>query len=130
MTSASRLPQRKRHAVEVRADDQAGRAAAEREHRAVLVGEHDCLRAAANRRADVTRGIDAGDIRRAADVAHRAVEARLGDAEGEAIAEAADRQRIAPAMERQRAAAARAADDEAGLEDAEADAAAVGKSRG
>ena len=43
--------------------------------------EHDRLRAAADRRADVTRGIDAGDVRRPADVAHRAVEACLRGAE-------------------------------------------------
>ena len=36
--------------------------AGERQHRAVLVGEHDRLRAAADRRADIARGIDAGDI--------------------------------------------------------------------
>ena len=57
------------------------------QHRAVLVGEHDGLRAPPQRRADVSGGIDAGDIPRAADVAHRAAKVRLGSAEGEAVAQ-------------------------------------------
>jgi len=62
----------------------------------------------------------------AANVAHRAVEARLGGAEGEAVADAADRDRVAAAVEDEHAVAGRTADDDAGLDDAEADAAAVG----
>ena len=52
-----------------------------------LIGEHDRLRAPPDGRADVPRGIDAGDVRRAADVAHGAAKARLGRAEGEPVAE-------------------------------------------
>jgi hypothetical protein len=115
-----------RQAVEVGADDRADRVAGERQHRAVPIGEHDCLRAAADGRADIARGIDAGDVPRAVDVAHGAAKARLRRAEGEAIADAADPERVALAVEGERARARRAADHQARLDDAEADAALVG----
>ena len=69
------------------------------QHRAVLVGEHDGLCAPSQRRADVSGGIDAGDISRAADVAHRAAKVRLGSAEGEAVAQPADPERVLSAVE-------------------------------
>jgi hypothetical protein len=116
--------------VEVRADDGADRFARERQQSAVLIGEYDRLRAPADCGAHVSRGINAGDIGRPADVAYRTVEPRLGGAEGEAVTEAADPERIASAVEGERARASRAADDEAGLDDAEADAARVGARRG
>ena len=124
--SPTRLLHRDDQAVEIRADDGADRTAGERQHRAVLIGEHDGLRAPPQRRADVSRGIDAGDIPRAADVAHRAAKVRLGSAEGEAVAQPADPERVLSTLEGEGARAGRAADDNARFDDAETDAAAVG----
>jgi hypothetical protein len=123
---AIHLLHRDDQAIEIRADDGADRTAGQRQHRAVLVGEHNGLRAPAQRRADVSSGIDAGDIPRAADVAHRAAKVRLGSAEGEAVAQPADPERVLSALEGEGAGAGRAADDKARFDDAETDAAAVG----
>ena len=124
------LPHRDHQAVEVGADDRADRVAAQGEHRAVLIGQHDSLRTAADGRADIACGIDAGDVRRAADVAHRAAKARLRRAEGEPVADAANPERVPLAVEEQRARARRAANHQARLDDAEADAALVGMDGG
>ncbi len=45
------LPQRDYQPVEVGGDDQSGLAARQREHRAVLIGQHDRARAPSDRRA-------------------------------------------------------------------------------
>ena len=121
---APALLQRQRQSAQIQADDQAVLFADERQHGAALVGEDDGLRALEGGGAGAGLGVDADDVGRAADVADGAMEVRLRGAEGEAVAQAADRQRIAVALERQHAAAGRAADDEPGLEDADADRAA------
>jgi hypothetical protein len=113
-------------AVEIRADDGADRVAGQRQHGAVLVGEHDRLRASPDGGADISGGIDAGHVRRALDIAHGAAEPRLGSAEGETITKAANAQRILAAVEEKRARTGRTTHDKTRLDDAEVDAPAVG----
>src|SRR5262249_20778393 len=69
------LPQRDCQPVEVGGDDQSGLAARQREHRAVLIGQHDRARTGGpDRGAHAARGIDAINIRRPSDVADDADE--------------------------------------------------------
>src|SRR5215831_7427562 len=69
------LPQRDCQPVEVGGDDQSGLAARQREHRAVLIGQHDRARAGGpDRGAHAARGIDTINIRRPSDVADGADE--------------------------------------------------------
>jgi len=77
----------------------------------MLVSQDDPLRALNEGRADVPRGVDAGDVRRTADVVHDAAKARLGSAERESIAEAADPERVPPTVEMERARTCRPAND-------------------
>src|SRR6266849_3312082 len=120
------LPQRDYQPVEVGGDDQSGLAARQREHRAVLIGQHDRARAGADRGARAGRAIDAINIRRRSDVADGADEIDRRGAKSKAVAHPADRESITPAVKYQRAAASGAANDKASLEHVEADCAAVG----
>ena len=70
--------------------------------------------------------IDAGDVRRTADVTHDAAEVCLGSAESEPIAKAADAERVSPTVEKERSRPCRTANDEARLDHPERDATAVG----
>src|SRR5437867_725248 len=112
--------------VEVGGNDQSGLAARQREHRAVLIGQHDRARAPSNRGARAGRAIDAIDIRRGSDVAHGADEIGRRRAKRKTIAYAADRQWITAAVKYQRAGATRAANDNTSLEHVEADSTAIG----
>src|SRR5713101_2702757 len=100
------LPQRDYQPVEVGGDDQSGLAARQREHRAVLIGQHDRARAGADRGARAGRAIDAINIRRRSDVADGADEIDRRGAKSKAVAHPADRESITPAVKYQRAAAA------------------------
>jgi hypothetical protein len=66
-----KLPQRDHQPVEVGGDDQSRLAARQRLHRAVLVGQYNPARAGADRDARAGRAIDAINIGRSSDVAHR-----------------------------------------------------------
>src|SRR5262245_17701301 len=115
------LPQRDCQPVEVGGDDKSGLAARQREHRAVLIGQHDRARTGADRGARAGRAIDASNIRRASDVADGADEIDRRGAKSKTVAHSADRERIIPAVKYQRASAGRAANDKASLDDVEAD---------
>src|SRR5262249_13330128 len=119
------LPYRDDQPVEVGGDDQSGLSAGQREHRTVLIGQHDCARAPSNRGACAGRAIDAINVRWRSDVADGADEICRRGAKGKAIAHPADREWITPAVEYERAAATRATNDNAGLDHVEPDGAAV-----
>jgi hypothetical protein len=121
-----RLLQRQRQSAQIQADDQAVLLAGERQHGAFLVGEDDGLRALDGGCAGAALGVDTVDVGRAADIGDGAMEVRLRGAEGEAVTQPPDRQRIAAALEREHTLAGRTPDDEPGLEDTDADRAAVG----
>ena len=86
----------------------------------------DPARAWADRNARAGRAVYAIHVERTSDVADLTEKIGRRGAEGKSVAHPADRERIAPAVEHQRAAAARAAHDKTGLDNVEADAAAVG----
>src|SRR5215467_1766845 len=119
------LSYRDQQPVEVGRDDQPRLAARQRQHRAVLVGQHDRARAPSNRDASASRAIDPINVRWRSDIADGADEIRRRGAKGKAIAQSADREWIAPAVEYERAAATRAANHNTGLDHVEPDRAAV-----
>src|SRR4029077_4452719 len=71
-------------------------------------------------------GVDAGNVRRALDVAHSTAQHRLRSAEQKAVVYAANSKPIAAAAEGERAAASRATDDPAALIDRKRNAATIG----
>ena len=93
----SRLLQRDRQPTQIRIGHQPDLPAGQFQHRALLVGQHDRARAAADRKPRARRAIDAGDIRRPVDVAHPAAQHRLRSAEHEAVVQSAGKQRVDPA---------------------------------
>src|SRR5215831_5047474 len=96
------LPDGNDEPVEVGGDDQSGLTARQREHRAVLIGQHDRASARrADRGASAGRGIDAIHISRRSDVADGADEIGRRGAKGKAIAHPADREWKAPAVKYQ-----------------------------
>src|SRR4051794_33087496 len=108
---AAPLPQRDREPAEVEIGHQADLTTGQLQPRALLVGQHDGARAAADRKPRARRAIDAGHIRGTVDVADAAAQHRLRSAEHEAIVQSARGEGIASAVEVQRAAPTRAADD-------------------
>src|SRR5262249_7064939 len=126
LTRDRKLPQRDHQPVEVSSNDQSRLVARQAQHRAVLVSQYDRARAGADRDARASSAVDASNIGRPSDVADRTNKIGRCAAEGKTITHSADRERIAPAMKHQRAAAGRAANDKAGLDNVEADAAAGG----
>ncbi len=74
-----RLLQRQHQSAQIRADDQAGLLAGEREHGAALVGQHNALGAPPDGCAGAALAVvDAVDVRRAVDIgSDGAMEARL-----------------------------------------------------
>ena len=123
---SSPLLQRNRQPAQIHIRHQPDLPATQFEHRALLVGQHDRARAAADGEAGARGAVDAGDVGRPFDIADPAAQHRLRSAEHEAVVEAAGGQSVTPAAEVQRAAAARAADDPSRLVDRERHGAAVG----
>src|SRR5262245_44041724 len=107
--------------VKVGRDDQSSLAARQRQHRPVLVGQHDRPRAPSNRDASAGRAIDAIHVRWRSDVADGAGEIRRRGAKGKTIAQSADGEWITPAVEYERAAATRAANHNTSLDHVEPD---------
>jgi hypothetical protein len=75
------LPQRDRQPAQVGIGDQPDLPARQRQHGTLFVLQHDCPRPNHERGAGAGSPINAGDVRRASDVAHMAVQPRLRSAE-------------------------------------------------
>src|SRR5690349_5503194 len=84
MTWRELLLQRNREPAQIRIRHQPGLLAGEFEHGALLVGQHDRARAAADGEARARRAIDAGDVGGTVDVADAAAQHRLRTAEHQA----------------------------------------------
>jgi hypothetical protein len=123
---ADQLPHRDGKPAQVGVSHQPDLPAREFQNGTFLVGKHNRADAAAERKARAGCAVDAGNVRRALDVTHPAVEHGPRSAEQQAVVYASDRERIAAAMEVQRAVAGRAADDPAALVDHERNAAGIG----
>jgi len=92
-----KLPYCDHQPVEIGGDDQSGLAARQRQHCAVLVGQHDPARASADRDARAGSTVDAVDVGRPSNVADGADKIRRRGAEGKSITHPDDRERIAVA---------------------------------
>jgi hypothetical protein len=115
-----------RESAQIRVRQQSHLSAAQFQHCALLVGQHDGASTTADRKPRPRSGVDACDIRRALDVAHRSVQHGLRAAEDEAVVQSAGRQPLGPSPEVEGAAATGTADDPSSLVDREPYGPAVG----